>query len=40
MAPPNYFDIEELNDSALIVGTENGGLNFFNKNTKNFLTSR
>ncbi|MGG9962860.1 two-component regulator propeller domain-containing protein [Ferruginibacter sp. SUN106] len=28
--------IEEYNDSTLMIGTNNGGLNFFNNKTKNF----
>ncbi|RYY17767.1 MAG: hypothetical protein EOO04_24965, partial [Chitinophagaceae bacterium] len=32
----NCFGITALNDSILVIGTGNGGLNFFNKNTKRF----
>jgi streptogramin lyase len=32
----NYYDIEELNDSILVIGTENNGLNLFNKHSKTF----
>jgi ligand-binding sensor domain-containing protein len=36
LASITYYDIEELNDSTLLVGTENRGLYFFNKSSKIF----
>lgn len=32
----NCFGVDELNDSILVIGTGNGGLNYFNKKTRKF----